>query len=270
MNANGTNHATLFQSLHLDREKLREQIADRIQEMIATNQLKSGQQLPSEREMAKIVDVNRGTVREAIRLLEQRGLIEMRVGSGAYVVSVSPSTVTDSIERYFAFGSCSHEDLITLRGILDPEIAALAAERATAAEIECLRQLAERIEVSFFEDTAQYAADDAEFHVTVAQASHNDLVIAIMGGLHKVLARWILAQSRSHQLEGGARSHRAVYEAIAKRSPEDARQAMRIHHSFTRATLMADLELAAHGLDKIARRDFPIARAESSVVKDSD
>ena len=269
MNANEINHAALFQSLHLDREKLREQIADHIQDMIATNQLKSGEQLPSEREMAKIVDVNRGTLREAIRLLEQRGLIEMRVGSGAYVVSVSPSTVTDSIERYFAFGSCSHEDLITLRGILDPEIAALAAERATAAEIECLRQLAERIEESFFEDTTRYAADDAEFHVTVAQASHNDLVIAIMGGLHKVMARWILAQSRRHQLEGGARSHRAVYEAIAKRSPEDARQAMRIHHSFTRATLMADLELAAHGLDKIARLDFPIARAESSVVKDS-
>ena len=267
MNANEINHVAIFQSLHLDREKLREQIADRIQDMIATNQLKSGEQLPSEREMAKIVDVNRGTVREAIRLLEQRGLIEMRVGSGAYVVSVSPSTVTDSIERYFAFGSCSHEDLITLRGILDPEIAALAAERATAAEIESLRQLAERIDVSFFEDTAQYATDDAEFHVTVAQASHNDLVIAIMGGLHKILARWILAQSRSHQLEGGARSHRAVYEAISRRSPEDARQAMRVHHMFTRATLNGDVELATRGLSEIARLRVPVLAARPSAVK---
>ena len=127
-------------------KKLREQIADRIQDMIATNQLKPGEQLPSEREMAKSVGVNRGTVREAIRLLEQRGLIETHTGSGAYVVNVSSSTVTESIERYFAFGSCSHEDLIQLREILDPEISALAAERATTAEIESLHQLVDRIE----------------------------------------------------------------------------------------------------------------------------
>ena len=269
MSSDEASRPNLFQSLHLDRERLREQIADHIQVMIAANQLKPGDQLPSERVLAKSIGVNRGTLREAVRLLEQRGLIEMRTGSGAYVVNVPPSTVTDSIERYFAFGSCCHEDLIKLREILDPEIAALAAERATAAEIESLHQLVKRIEISFFEDTTRYAADDAEFHETVAQSSHNVLIIAIMNGLHKVLTRWILAQSRQHQLEGGARSHRAVYEAIARRSSEDARQAMRIHHLFSRSTLDGDLELAARALSEIARLDYPAVEAKPSAVKDS-
>jgi GntR family L-lactate dehydrogenase operon transcriptional regulator len=135
--------------------------------------------------------------------------------------------------------------------------------------MESLRQLVERIEVSFFSDTTQYATDDAEFHVTVAQASHNDVVIAIMNGLHKVLTRWILAQSRQHRLEGGARSHRAVYEAIAKRSPEDARQAMRIHHLFSRSTLDGDRELAARALSEIARLNLSTVEAQLSVTKDS-
>jgi GntR family transcriptional repressor for pyruvate dehydrogenase complex len=255
-----------FQSLHLDRERLREQIASHIQEMIAANQLRPGDQLPSERELAKSIGVNRGTVREAIRLLEQRGLIELRTGSGAYVTAVPSSNVTDSIERYFVFGACSHEDLIKLREILDPEIAALAAERATADEMVSLRRLVERIEVSFFSDTTQYAADDAEFHMLLARASHNDLIIAIMNGLHKVMVRWILAQSRGHQLEGGARSHRAVCDAITRRGPEEARQAMRVHHQFTRSTLNGDQQLAGRALNDIARLDLFAGEAQASLA----
>jgi GntR family transcriptional repressor for pyruvate dehydrogenase complex len=261
------NRPNPFESLHLDRERLREQIADHIQAMIAANQLRPGDQLPSERDLAKSVGVNRGTVREAIRLLEQRGLIELRTGSGAYVTAVPASNVTDSIERYFAFGTCSHEDLVKLREILDPEIAALAAERATAAEIESLRQLIERIEVSFFSDTTQYAIDDAQFHMTLAEASHNDLIIAIMNGLHKVMVHSILAQSRTHHLEGGARSHRTVYEAITRRSPEDARQAMRVHHVFSRSTLDADRELAIGGVNEMARLGIPATDSALSLVK---
>lgn len=253
MNANGENEPDLFQSLHLKRVHLREQIADSIQEMVAANQIQPGTQLPSERDLAKSIGVNRATIREAIRVLEQRGLVQMRTGSGTYVVDVPASTVSESIERYFAFGACSHEDLVTLREILDPEIAALAAERATAAEIERLRKLVDEIEVAFSEDTVRYAATDAEFHEVVAGATHNDLIIAITNGLHRIMARWILAQSQTHRLEGGALSHRSVYQAIAAHSPDAARQAMRVHHGFTRATLTADVELGSRSLAEIAR-----------------
>jgi GntR family transcriptional repressor for pyruvate dehydrogenase complex len=248
-----TGEATIFNSLHLEREKLHNQIADRVEEMIANKQLQPGTQLPSERELAKSIGVNRATIREAIRVLEQRGLVQMRSGSGTYVTDVSSSTVKDSLERYFAFGSCSHEDLIKLREILEPEIAALAADRATAAEVERLRELVEEIDVAFKEDVARYAASDAEFHETLAKATHNALIIAITGGLHLVMTRWILAQSTSKRLEGGARSHRAIYEAIAERSPEAARRAMRIHHQFTRAALIDDVDLVTRSLAEITR-----------------
>lgn len=256
LSANGNNEPDIFHSLHLKRENLREQIADSIQEMVAANQIQPGTQLPSERDLAKSIGVNRATIREAIRVLEQRGLVQMRTGSGTYVVDVPASTVTESIERYFAFGTCSHEDLVKLREILDPEIAALAAERATGAEIETLRKLVEEIESAFREDTLRYAATDAQFHEVVAGATHNDLIIAITSGLHKIMTRWILAQSQTHRLEGGALSHRSVYQAIADRSPDAARQAMRIHHEFTRSTLTSDVELGTRSLAEIARLDL--------------
>ncbi len=256
MGTNVSDRLDPFQSMHLKRAHLHEQIADSIQQMMATDQLQPGTQLPSERDLAQSIGVNRATIREAIRVLEQRGLLQMRPGSGTYVIDVPASTVADSIERYFAFGTCSHEDLVTLRRILEPEVAGLAAERATDAEIATLLQLVEEIEIAFNEDTPRYAALDAQFHEVVAAATRNPLVFAISSGLHTIMARWILAQSQTHRLEGGARSHRAVYEAIARHSPADARQAMIIHHEFTQSTLTNDVELATRSLSEIARDNF--------------
>ena len=228
-----------FEALSLRREHLRVQIAESIQQMIAAQQLQPGDQLPSERELARQLGVNRATLREGIRLLEQRGLVQMKVGSGTYITDVAQATVADSIERYFVFGSCSHEDLITLRDILEPEMAALAAERATAEDLARLRELVERMEVTFANnDIASYAAADAEFHEALALATHNRLISAIAGGLARLMRAWIQAQSESMRLEEGARSHRLVYEAIVARDPERARGAMRVHMRTTRATLL--------------------------------
>lgn len=245
-----------FQSLQLKRAHLHEQIAESIQQMMATDQLRPGTQLPSERDLAQSIGVNRATIREAIRLLEQRGMLQMRPGSGTYVIDVPASTVSDSIERYFTFGTCSHEDLVTLRRILEPEVAALAAERATDEDIAVLLSLVEEIEVAFSQDTPRYAALDAQFHEAVASATHNPLVFAINSGLHTIMARWILAQSQTYHLEGGAASHRAVYDAIARHSPTDARQAMVVHHEFTQATITNDVELASRSFTDIARGNF--------------
>jgi GntR family transcriptional repressor for pyruvate dehydrogenase complex len=237
------NQTDLFQSLKLRRERLHKQIADSIQEMIAENQLRPGDQLLSERELAKLLGVNRATVREAIRLLEQLGLVQMKVGSGTYITNMPRSVVAESIERYFVFGSCSHHDLITLRDILEPEMAALAAEHATPEDLTRLKELVEQIEDTFARDEIKnYAAADTGFHEALAIATHNALIIAIASGLEKVMRTWIQAQSETHRLEEGARSHRPVYDAIAARDPDRAREAMRIHMRITRSTLLDQAE----------------------------
>ena len=236
----------LFQSLKLRRENVREQIADSIQDMVAANQLLPGAQLPSERDLAKSLGVNRATVRESIRLLEQRGLVRMKLGSGTFIANVSSSVVAESIARYFSFSSCSHDDLVTLREVLEPETAALAAERATAEDLALLKDRIDRLEEAFEKKgSVAYATADTAFHEALATATHNQLIIAISSGLHRIVHAWILAQSSIHPLEGGAMSHRPVYDAIMARDPEAARQAMRLHHTYTRSAMITDADLAS-------------------------
>src|SRR5687767_12803928 len=99
----------LFSREMLTRNSLQEQVGFHIEEMITSGQLQVGDRLPSEIEMARQFDVHRSTVREALRVLAQRGLIEMKVGSGSYVSRVSPSVVAESMETYFVSSESSYE-----------------------------------------------------------------------------------------------------------------------------------------------------------------
>jgi DNA-binding FadR family transcriptional regulator len=235
------NH-TPFQSLVVRRQHLHEQIADSIQDLIATEQLAPGSQLPSERDLAKLLGVNRATVREAIRALEQRGLLQMRMGSGTYIAAVPLSTVTDSIERYFAFGSCTHRDLIKLREMWEPEIAALAAEQATREEVAELLSLQDQLERAYSMDVVSSAELDARLHELLAFATHNQLVAGIAAGLHKVMVGWIYAQTNAVHRDEGMLSHRAIVDAVAAHDPGRAREAMRAHHRYIGQTLTGDVD----------------------------
>lgn len=223
---------SLFDSLSVTRKRLYEQIADNLQDLILTKKLRPGDQLPTERELATKLGVNRTTAHQALQALQERGLIEMRVGAGTYVTEVLPSVVVDSIERYFALSNCSDEDLITLRGILEPETAALAAKRATPEDLARLKELIEQIEdASASDDIEAYTVADTAFHEALAVASRNDLIRAIARALNRLMARHVQAEleSRRPGQDERARSHRVMYEAIVAGDPDLAREAMRIH-----------------------------------------
>ncbi len=227
-----------FEDLNLRREHLREQIADSIEGMIAASRLQPGDRLPSERDLAQQLGVNRATLREGIRLLEQRGLVQMKVGSGTFISGMPRSLVSDSIERYLAFGDCSHEELVVVREILEPEVAALAARWADADDLALLGRILDRLEEAFQgRDVPAYAEIDASFHEALAAATHKRLLTAISNGMRKPMRAWIQTQSESRRLEEGARSHRLVLEAVAAHDPDRARDAMRAHMRTTRATL---------------------------------
>jgi GntR family transcriptional regulator, transcriptional repressor for pyruvate dehydrogenase complex len=219
-----------FHLLELKRTNLHQQIADSLQEMIATNQLKSGGRLPAERELANILGVNRSTVRDSIRLLEERGLVKMKPGRGTFITDMHESVVADSIERYIVFGNCSHGDLVTLRAILEPEMAALAATQASASELDDIGSIVDRIENLYdSRDFAGYSEADMAFHTALATATHNGLIIAIINGMRNVLRSWIQAQNLHNPRREGAYSHRAIYQAIVAHDANKARQAMKTH-----------------------------------------
>ena len=208
----------MFSTADVRRERLHEQIADTIQRLIVEHQLQPGWHLPPERELAKQLGVNRMTVRQGLYLLQQRGLIDVKVGSGSVLKSMASSVVAESIERYFVFGHCSHRELMTVREILEPEVAALAATHATLEDLARVKALVEQMEASLAKgDIEMCVVADLDFHLELAVASKNRLLIAFMSGLRQVMHSALQAEIVSGFSEARMRVHRLVYDAVASR-----------------------------------------------------
>lgn len=245
------------------REHLHEQIAGILEEMIATQGLPPGSRLPSERELAASFSVNRATLRLAVRLIEQRGLVEMKVGSGIYIKGVPSSTVANAIERYVNFKSCPKQDLQTFREILEPEVAVLAAQNATDQDQRSiLHHVVQIEEIVSSPDFEKYASIDASFHEALALATHNQMIIAVTSGIQKVTKNWILAQhglAMTRQwmkvVHQGTAIHRKIYEAVAAHNVIRAREAMRTHMRIGRSILDALRDLQPKNIENSENED---------------
>lgn len=218
----------LFNKLETTRYNLSIQIAEKIQELIESKDLKAGTKLPSERNLAEQFGVNRVTLSKALLLLEQKGLLKIKTGDGAYIVDVSSSVVTDSIKNYYKYGKGSDKELMILREILEPEIAALAALNADKNEINILENQIRIVEETFKQkDKERYILQDEIFHEKLAEATHNDLIAAIIIGLRSVmlpLKKTLIDKiliNRKHAV------HSIVLKAILLKDSEAARKAMK-------------------------------------------
>ena len=232
------------------RQPLHQQIADKLEAMIKENGLEPGSQLPSEYELAKALKVSRVTVHQGMLVLAEKGLVQIKAGSGVYVTDMPLSVVTDTIERYVKFGGLSHDDLIAFREIIEPESAALAALHATPEDLNLLKELVDEMELAFKENRiSDCAKADTAFHEALGAASHNPLIYANLSALQKIVLNAIYAQIKTYLPKEGILAHRPVYQAIVERDANKARQAMIDHMGTTRTqviktttTLPTDLE----------------------------
>lgn len=213
-------------------ERIYHKIVDQIREMLHTGRLKPGDRLPSERETAEQLQVSRPAVREAYSALETMGLIEVRPGEGTFVRSgdlVIPftlllSTVGDTAQT---------REMMEIRLSLEAQGAHLAALRATAEDLlrmeECLHRMEQNLQVGDLGEAA-----DWEFHMAVALASRNSLLVRVMFHLQDALKATVQeARYRLFRIEGMPErllnEHRAVYAAIRSRNPAQARESMSDH-----------------------------------------
>jgi DNA-binding FadR family transcriptional regulator len=220
----------LTEGLDLPREPLYVRIARNLQKLISEKQWAAGSQLPSEGDLADALGVSRVTVHQAIILLQQHGLVEIKVGSGTFVTEMPPSLVADAIERFVVFGDCSAVDLLSFRKALEPEVAAAAAGGATAEELATLSGLADEIEESFARknfDTSVTA--DISFHKALATATHNALMGAVVAGLLNAWIGFLQFPEEQPRHAESIRGHRLVYAAVAARDAAGARAAMQAH-----------------------------------------
>lgn len=209
--------------------RIYEEIVRQIRAMIGEGRLKSGDRLPPERDLAEKFVVSRTSVREALRALESLGLVEIRPGEGTFVREVSVERLIQPLALVVASQREAIGELFEARRLLEPIIAGLAATRATPEE----RQEMERILDAQAKEVANGAtgiAQDAQFHAAIGTAAHNRAINRILNAIMD-----LLSQSREESLNTAGRPERShadhcrVLQAIVRRDPAAAEQAMRDH-----------------------------------------
>jgi GntR family transcriptional repressor for pyruvate dehydrogenase complex len=209
--------------------RIYEEIVRQIKAMIAEGRLKSGDQLPPERDLAEKFLVSRTSVREALRALESLRLIEIRPGEGTFVREVSVESLIQPLALVMASQREAISELFEARRLLEPLIAGLAASRATKDEVQELERILDEQAKEIAQGRTGFA-QDAQFHAALGAAAHNRAITRVLSTLIDMLA-----QSREESLstpgrpERSHQDHRRVLGAVLRRDEAGARQAMLDH-----------------------------------------
>ena len=229
-----SNHAGIkptFASL-ADGRRLSDRLADALLEHILATDLQPGDRLPTEAELGRQFEVSRTVVREAVRSLAARGVVDVRPGAGLTVSRVDPSMASELL-RLVVRGSTglTYDRVHEVRRTLEVELARLAAERATDEEIASLERI-HAAQVAAYDDIPLAARIDVTFHRTIAAMTRNELFVIMLDSLSDVMLQVRLqAMPTPGDQEDGLREHEAIIEAIKGREPAAARRAMSDHLS---------------------------------------
>lgn len=208
-------------------EKLSEQVSRQLFGAIATGQYRAGDNLPTERQLAEIFQTSRVVIREALGSLAAKGIIDVRQGRGSTVSPMEQWNTLDPEVMITVYGDRAFDYLIEMRRIVEPELAALAAERITAAELEGLRA---HSDVPENDTVDQHIERDTSFHLCLAQAAHNPVLLIMISSITE-----LLRESRHHtysvpgELTNARLWHRQILEAIETQDTAAARTAMAAH-----------------------------------------
>ncbi len=208
--------------------RLYEQIVQQIEASVLNGTLKPGDQLPAERELAQSLGVSRTAVREAVKALREKGLVEAYSGRGTFVTDGTSQAARQSFDLMVKIGQ-QEAHLAELRLILEPGIAALAADRVKDEDVAAMREAVEVMERSQ-KDPEAYIEADLDFHLALAEAVANPLILSLIDSIVGLLRQ---QRIKIFNVEGGPQRgqvhHKRILEAVERRDPEMARAAMRAH-----------------------------------------
>lgn len=211
----------------LDKRPLPQVIADKIIDLIESKELLPGERLPSEQELMRELNVGRGTIREAIKSLVSRNIVEIRRGVGTFVAEK-----TGVVEDPLGFSFIDNKnklvkDSMDVRLLLEPSIAKWAARNATDSEILEIIELSHKIEMAILNDE-DYSDLDVEFHTKIAISSRN-LVVKNLIPILNMNIRSLIDVTHAVLKEHTILSHKKIANAIKERNEEMAEQLMREH-----------------------------------------
>lgn len=221
--------AVPFESLANGR-RLSDRVADRLLQHILEADLQPGDRLPTEAELGRQFEVSRTVIREAVRSLAARGVVDARPGVGLSVARVDPSAASESL-RLVVRGSSdlTYDRVHEVRRTLEIELARLAALRATDEDVAELTRI-HAAQVASYDDIDKAAHLDVQFHRALAALTRNELFVIMVDSLSDVMLQVRLqAMPMPGDRERGFVEHQAILDAIAARDPVAARRAMVTH-----------------------------------------
>lgn len=223
----------------LKQGRLTQEIVARLTDLIMSGQLRPGDYLPREEDLSVRLGVSRTAVREAIRVLETRRLVAPKPGVGTVVTDGHQAHFAEAMALSIRGERISADDLLGFRRLIEGHAAFLAATHATEEEIEALRNALARMVPVAGRDQDPVEAD-VDFHVTLAEASHNALLALVIGVVRDVLRSSIQRTlPMQHRQEMRVAFHQRIVEAIVARDPGAAREAIREHLDDTERLLRA-------------------------------
>ncbi|AYG06223.1 FCD domain-containing protein [Pseudomonas fluorescens] len=229
------------------QRRLSDDIVEQLEGMILEGTLKSGERLPAERALAEQFGVSRPSLREAIQKLAAKGLLVSRQGGGNYVVETLGSTFSDPLLHLLESNPEAQRDLLEFRQTLEASCAYYAALRATEVDRERLTAAFDALQDCYARDDEvsriEEGAADARFHLAIAEASHNAVLLHTIRGLFDLLKRNVVTniggmyQQRTETRDMLINQHRDLYLAIIEGRAEQAREVSTRHLLYVQEVL---------------------------------
>jgi GntR family transcriptional repressor for pyruvate dehydrogenase complex len=224
------------------RSALAEEIADKLMSLIRDKELKAGDRLPPERELAVMLEVSRPSLREALRALSIMKIIEMRQGDGTYISSLEPDQLVGHLDFVFSLDASTFAQLFEARRIVEVGLAGLAAHRITDEQIEALEACVERY-AQITGSPAEALQLDLDLHELITAAAGNPMLSRFMASISRL---GLASRARTVAIPGvpqkTVEDHRAIVEALKRREPAAARDAMLKHLNNVEQRLLDMLE----------------------------
>jgi len=207
-------------------KKLYMLVVEQIQELIEEGKLKPGEKLPSERELSSQFGLSRSSIREALTALEIMGLLEIYSGLGTFVSKNVKNSATDNFDDLE--DSVSPTEIVEARKIIEPQLAKLAAQRATKEDLEEIRANLEKAEALGNDNIEEFERLDEEFHLLIAKAAYNEVLYRFAESLKTLRSSKLWGNLKYKSLQKGNRvakykeEHKELYEALSTRNARQA------------------------------------------------
>lgn len=246
--------------LKIQTEKLSHSVVRQIEQLILRGILRPGERLPSERELSDRLGVSRPSLRDAVAELQDRGLLVSRAGAGIYVAEVLGSAFSDALVQLFATHDEAVFDYIAFRRDMEGLAAERAARFGSDTDLKVVDAIFHKMEAAHLKrDPSDESTLDAEFHLSIIEASHNVVMLHMMRSMYDLLRQGVFYNRQMMFKNRVTRDmlldqHRAINIGLQSRDPVAARAAVEAHLTYVEQSLADQIRADRH--EAIARQRF--------------